>query len=179
MVFNILMIIFMYLGEISFFLDTYLIKQPNYNETLFKILLLLWLVFHIIAFIFGFINLIYQLIQKRNKNIFKRTMIFKLILIPWYYFNFLIWMIYFAAFINPWLILASPIILIFGVTFTYIFMILNGLNNIIYILKNMIKNKINYKTSIISAIIFQFIFILDVVSSIIFYINRNEFLIKK
>lgn len=170
----ILMIIFLYLANISFFMNLFVVKMNNYNENLLAFFLLLWLIFSLIALILGYINLIVRLVKRNDKNVFKRNMILKIILIPWYVGNFYVWVIYFAAFLNPWLFIAAPLITIIGIVYTYIIMILSGINNLVFIVKSAYKKKIKYSAKIVVGIIFQFFFILDIVGSILLFIERNN-----
>lgn len=107
--------------------------------------------------------------MKKMMDMSKITMIIKLVSIPWFIANYVLWFFAIVGMLNPILFLAIPIVLILTVSITYLFMISVSLNNLLPIFV-MIKNKEVKKTPLlILGIIFHFIFCLDILGSIFIY----------
>ena len=101
-------------------------------------------------------------------------MIVKLALIPWYVLNFYLCIMLIAGFLNPWLMLATPIVAAILICSTYIYMLATSLPDIAYLIRTLIKKKIRIKTSLVFAVIFLFIFCLDIIGGLMFYIITKD-----
>ena len=113
-------------------------------------------------------------IFKGNKSPAKTTMIVKLALIPWYVLNFYLCIMLIAGFLNPWLMLAAPVVAALLMCSTYIYMLATSLPDIAYLIRLLIKRKIRIKASVVFAIIFLFIFCLDVIGGLMFYLITRK-----
>ena len=113
-------------------------------------------------------------IFKGNESPAKTTMIIKLALIPWYVLNFYLCIMLIAGFLNPWLMLATPIVAAILICSTYIYMLATSLPDIAYLIRLLIKKKIRIKTSLVFAVIFLFIFCLDIIGGLMFYIITKD-----
>ena len=158
-----LVILFPYLillALICIFTQSIIMEKIFKNNALYLVLLLI--IFYIIALIFTIIVSIKNIILKQNsKNILKINMTIKLIHIPAYV------LIFFAGLLS--------LITIFTMGFSIAFFVLDcmtifltGLIGLSGLIRILIENKLPKKTIILNAI-FQFIFCLDVISSIIIY----------
>lgn len=105
---------------------------------------------------------------KDKVNPSKPTMAIKLCLIPWYALNFFIGYVFVSILFNPFLMIAIPFVIAILVTSTYTLMLSTSLGNIAYFIRNGIKRH-SVRPSTIVAVVFLFIFCLDVIGSIILY----------
>lgn len=106
----------------------------------------------------------------------KTAIIVKLCLIPWYVINFMICGLLVAGFLNPWLMLAVPILIGLEVFVTYVVMLLTGIHSITYTIKFLILHKIKPTAPIVIALIFHLIFCLDIVGAIMLNIEHKKLL---
>ena len=158
----IIQIVLMYATQVSFFLV---------GISGIDIFLWILIIVGLLSLIIGLINVIFGVINifRGQKNPLVMTLVCKIILIPWYIINFVIWALLVVGFMNPFLILGIPILLVIGISFTYMYMICTSSLNISYAF-NLIKNKaIKNKPLLIVSMIFHFILCLDVVGSIMIF----------
>ena len=87
-------------------------------------LLVAFLVLSILVFPICILNTVFPIISifKGEYNPSKTTMIVKLVLIPWYILNYVMCGFIVAGCLNPFLMLAIPIIIIIASLVTYIYM---------------------------------------------------------
>lgn len=159
-------IIFLYLLQVSFL--TYIGLAIAFEETSFNTELLLFipLAFGIVAVIFGILNVVFGIIQfyKPNSNVYKVTMISKLVLIPYYVINFIISVLLLIGMLNPFLILYAFIAIPLIVVITYATMFATSTYNLGY-MAYLVKRGEKEWQELIMHFIFHFIFVLDVISS--------------
>lgn len=135
----------------------------------FLIGLLAFLPFYLVNLVFGIIE-----IFKDSINALKMTFIIKLIHIPWYCINFFIIFLFVAGMLNPFLMLGIPILLLLSWFFTYVYMVSSGIHSVTYIIHKMIKKEIKPNTLTIFALVFNFIFCLDIAGSIILFVKYKD-----
>ena len=99
----------------------------------------------------------------------KPTMTAKLALIPWYVLNFLICLVFVGIFFNPFMMIGIPIVIALTVGVTYALMICTSVGEIAYFVKKILNKDKDVNTWTIVAVVFLFIFCLDVVGAIILY----------
>ena len=160
----IIQVIFMFLTQL-FFLLMCLIQK----EEVLDILLILLLTSTVLTVLIALINVIFGvvIIFRGRSAPFKFTIVIKSILIPWYIINFVIWALLIIGSLNPFLMMAIPLFLFISVCFTYICMISTSTLNISYIFNQVFfKRNIKINGGIIISTVFQFIFCLDIVGSI-------------
>ena len=104
----------------------------------------------------------------------KITMIVKLVSIPWFIANYVLWFFMIVGMLNPILFLAIPIVLLLTISITYLFMISMSLNNIIPIFIMIKNNEVKKTPLLVVGIIFHFIFCLDILGSIFVYKALNH-----
>ena len=166
----------MYLIHIPFLIMAILAYLPNPPSEAIKVLaivgfsaFMLMIPVCIISFVFALLNF-----RGNKSSPLKTTMIVKLCLIPWYVFNFLVCAVLVAGFMNPWLFLATPLLIFIEVASTYIFMLSTGAHSIIYIIKNMITKNVKPNAKVIIALVFQLFFCLDIVGSIMLNVKGRK-----
>lgn len=98
---------------------------------------------------------------------YKVTFICKLVMIPWFIINFFLCLLIILGSLNPFLMIAIPVLLVIMVSNTYMVMLAISVPNVIYFLRNFIKNKEELTAWKVAAIIFHFIFCLDIAGSAI------------
>lgn len=122
----------------------------------------------LVSILIGFIS-----IFKKPKDPTKYSMIIKLVLIPFYILNFIEWVILGIGTLNPFLFILGALLIVFGILFTYICMLATGIYNIGYVFGLIKEGKAN--GLMIAALIFQFVYVLDIVGAIILYIENKKF----
>ncbi|MGM9971503.1 MAG: hypothetical protein ACI35W_03775 [Anaeroplasmataceae bacterium] len=133
----------------------------------------------LIVIVLGIANLFF-LIFKKNElqdSIIRDTMIYKIVLIPFYIFSFILGFAFLlvgslAGFTIFFLATIPLLFVVFLImVFTYIAMIGTSANNIVLLVKNRDKNGIVFT---IVNIILQLIFVIDLIDSIFLYIHYKK-----
>lgn len=170
----IIMIILLYLMDLLFLIDLKLIG--NVNDSIVLAIFIIGLVLGGIGILFGIANGLFELLNIFNskKNSIKKTFVIKIVLIPWYILNFFFWFLIAAGFCNPWLMLAVPIVIALGVGFTEFIMLLTSVDNIIYVIKVIIKKKAMVSKTTILAFVLHFVLCLDVIGAIMLLYKQNK-----
>ena len=75
-----------------------------------------------------------------------------------------------SGMLNPFLFLAIPAIIVIGCCITYVYMIMTGMPDIIYMIAFLIRRKKKPNIYMILGLIFEFFFVLDLVGAI--FINK-------
>ena len=171
--------VLMYLMQLPLTIILILIRFPINDDILSKavgVLFVIALVLSIVAFPICIVNAVFSIISifKGEHNPSKVSMIVKFALIPWYILNFIICVCLLAGFLNPWLFLAVPIVACFLILFTYAYMISTGLPDVAYFINRLIKKKLKVNFPIILSIVFLFIFCLDIVGGLLFFIQTKK-----
>lgn len=132
-------------------------------------------IFMIIVFHLCVANFIIAIVGsfKGMKNPSKITMIVKLSLIPYFIANFAICFLIFAGMLNPFLLLAIPLVISMMVLTTYIYMVSTSVYDIAFFIRSAAKRQIKTKTPFVLATVFLFLFCFDIVGSIIFFANSR------
>ena len=134
-------------------------------------LLIAFLVLSALVFPICILNTVFPIISifKGDYNPSKTTMIVKLALIPWYIMNYVMCGFIVAGCLNPFLMLAIPIIICIASVVTYIYMVTTSLYDVAYFIRGLIKKRIKVSAIYIVSLIFLFIFCLDIAGGILFY----------
>ena len=158
----------MYLIHIPFYLILILAKIPSISFETVKVLFTIGFSFMsimapvcIISFIFAGFNMI-----RSGNSPLKTAIIVKIVLIPWYIFNLLVCILLLAGFLNPWLMMAIPLLICIEVVITYIFMLSTSAHSVFYTIKYLSCKKIKPNKIMTVALIFHFIFCLDIVGAV-------------
>ena len=104
----------------------------------------------------------------------KTAMIVKLCLIPWYVLSFLISVMLVVGFLNPWLMLAIPLLIVCEVAVTYFFMLSTSIHSIAYTVRYLVTNKLKPNAATIVALVFHLLFCLDVVGAIMLNVEHEK-----
>jgi len=103
---------------------------------------------------------------KKKGNPLGITLCVKLLLIPFYIINFVICILLVGGFLNPFLMIALPLLIMIEIGITYVLMISTSIQSFTYILKALPSNHKRANPAIITGLIFLFIFSLDVIGII-------------
>jgi hypothetical protein len=142
------------------------LNWPDFNFKLIGVLLGLALVVGIAALIFGIIGT-----AKREEDPKTGlTVIIKAALITFFCINIYLWAMLVSGMLNPFLFLAIPAIIVIGCCITYVYMIMTGMPDIIYMIAFLIRRKKKPNIYMILGLIFEFFFVLDLVGAI--FINK-------
>ena len=113
-------------------------------------------------------------IKKGIYNPSKISLIVKISLIPWFIFNFVVDFCLVLGFLNPILMFAIPLLILFMVSFTYIFMLTTSIPELAFVVYNVLNKKIKPDTYLILSSICLFIFCLDLVGIFLQYRMYGE-----
>ena len=95
----------------------------------------------------------------------------KLVLVPFFIVNFVVWLLIYLATLHPVLIFVMAVLMAMSIIGTYIFMLGSGVCNMAYLVRRMVKG---FRLQYIVFLIMHFIYVLDVVAAIILYfIQKN------
>ena len=117
----------------------------------------------------GFTNLI-LCVKHSNEiidgNMLKTSLKIKLGLIPFFVINFIFWGIFWLGTFNVFLILLAPIVWIVSIITTYLFFLVQGTPNVVFLVK-----KFSLTKEIIYLIyaILHFIYIVDIIGALFIY----------
>ncbi|MDE7106514.1 MAG: hypothetical protein K2O22_05055 [Anaeroplasmataceae bacterium] len=172
---RIALIISMYLPQVFIVLDAILIRFIV-NDTLLLSFLIVAFVLMGISFIVGLINvgIAFQNIFRDTPSPARFTIIMKLVLIPWYFLNFLVWLLLVGICANPWLMLAVPLVIGMGIAYTFAFLFFTNVYNFSYVIKLVKEKKIQLTKSIILPVVLHFIFVLDILGSMLLHKKIQE-----
>ncbi len=143
-------------------------KNPSSTNTI-QILLLTCLGIIGIILVLGFTNLI-LCVKHSNEiidgNMLKTSLKIKLGLIPFFVINFIFWGIFWLGTFNVFLILLAPIVWIVSIITTYLFFLVQGTPNVVFLVK-----KFSLTKEIIYLIyaILHFIYIVDIIGALFIY----------
>ena len=156
-----------------------LLKNNNYtiSNNPFNVMFIIGFAFTIIALLLSLAIIISSLIitiKGKSEDVSKFTLIIKLIAIPWYIANYVMWVLAVLGMLNPILFLAIPIVIALSMTGTYLFMISVSIHNLLPIFYLLIKKKIKLNPLLVIGIIFHFIFCLDILGAIFILINNKR-----
>jgi len=163
---------FMYLSMILFIIAIAIAFKTENNPELESVVEGLYITRFVINFIplglsFATFVVAFVSIFKSPRNSTNYTAIIKIILIPWYICNFVEWTIYGVGMLNPFLMVLGILLVFFGIVFTYVFMLATSAYNIGYVF-SLIRTGKASKLMIV-ALVFHFIFMLDVVGAIMLH----------
>ncbi|MBO4637820.1 MAG: hypothetical protein J5685_11825 [Clostridiales bacterium] len=165
-VFSIVQVVFMYGLQVFACLFTY---GGLYKTLEFKIALTVFLIVAGVAFISGLVSTIAAGVSSLRGGVpcIRFFGIIKLILLPYYIINIFFWLKLIGGFMNPFLMLGIPILIIIGVCATYLYMVLTSLPAVISTAVYMKKQHRKISAIIVLALVAEFIFVLDTVGAVI------------
>ncbi len=97
------------------------------------------------------------------------TIVVKVLMIPFFAVNFLLWFFVIGGMLNPWLVLGIPVAASIGICLTYGYMLITSLPDIVYTMILCSRNKRKPEPLMVVGIIFEFIFMLDLIGSIMLH----------
>lgn len=108
------------------------------------------------------------------EDLTKSTLLFKILQIPLYCANYVCWALLSAALLNPFMMIALPFVIVSGTVLTYILLLGTGVPNVMFAVGSLCGKKAG-KGRLIAAVVFHFLFVLDLPGAIILYITaKNE-----
>lgn len=149
----------------------------SHNDVLAKpsmCLLVLSCIAVVSAIVTGIINIITAVKKCRKESFdFKLIIKFKFIQIPFFIINYVLWLLFALAMLNPVMIGLLQVIPI-GIAFTYIVMLTTSLPLIFYFNELRKKNIVSASHMIVHTI-FQLIFVVDIIDCIYLLVkNKNN-----
>lgn len=158
-----LLIVFVELVYLSMILE---ILSYSINENLFFAALAV----NVVTILYGIVIALmtFKEIKNPTKNYFRQIMIVKCVLIPFFIYNFIIGVCVGIGMLNPFLFMFIFVFVLVKVIYTFILMILTSLPHAAHMLAYMKNGKIFFVEGVL-FIVLDFIFVSDVISSIITY----------
>ena len=97
------------------------------------------------------------------------TVVVKVLMIPFFVVNFLLWFLAIGGMFNPFLMVGIPVVAFIGICLTYGYMLTTSLPDIVYTMIFCIRNQRKPSRLMVIGVIFEFIFMLDLVGSIMLH----------
>ena len=119
--------------------------------------------------ILGFANLILCIKHSNeiiNGALLKMSFKIKLGLIPFFIVNFIFWAIFWLGTFNVFLILLAPIVWAVSLITTYLFLLIEGTPNIVFLAKKYFMSK---EVIYLIYAILHFIYVVDIIGSLLVY----------
>ena len=111
---------------------------------------------------------------KGEKSCSGLTVALKVLMIPWYAGNFVLWSFLVLGLLNPFTLIGVPFALAIAVGITYISMLTMSLPDFIYRVIILVKMRKRPSTKVILGLIFSFFFVTDVVAAFLFFMDDNS-----
>ena len=169
--------VIMYLIHLPFYICLILAKVPNINYDICGVLILVGLCANLLLIPVGLVSVAFAIfnLTTDGESPALTTFIIKLVLIPWYAVNFLVCFLSVAGFLNPFLMLAVPLLIAIEVSVTYVYTVCSSLQLAAYTIRQIIKKRIAVTPMLIVGLVFSFIFVLDIVGSYLLYRQLNKY----
>ena len=158
-------------------LSIILVYFTDHGATMFYI-------FGLLGIFLAIANILNAALFNHDDRVYKETLIFKIILIPFYVLNFIFGMavmittvLLALCIILAWLALPALLLGIAMIMFTYLLMISTSSYTIVKKIKMILNNNSKDMVTDIILTILQFIFVVDLVSTIIIYNNERNFIV--
>ncbi len=163
--------VLMYLSTLSLLSTLFVNKSSLEKEVISQInnmLCISYLISLAVLLLLCLVNIILGALSTLHevKDSTKAVMICKIIQIPWFIINFIFCLTMIILMINPFLLIAAPIVLLLSVSSTYLYMFSTSSLDIFYLIKS---RRFISSTTCLLSFIFLFIFVLDVVGSLLAY----------
>lgn len=140
-------------------LGLYLHKNfGNLNFKLIFILLGVSLVLDLATFILSIIGSV-----KNEAPLTKISVVIKIVMIPFFCINLVLWLLLISGMLNPFLLFGIPFVGFVGICLTYAYMLMTGLPDVIYSIIVFIRNKKRPKLLVVLGDILCFFFLADVI----------------
>lgn len=167
--------VLMYISIVMFYIPAFNIlnNEDGSLSNALNAMLITGLVFGVLAFLLSLVIVILSIVSvftKNNQDTTKFTMILKIVLIPWFIANFILWALMILGMLNPFLFIAIPFIMALSIFGTYVYMLCSSLNNLGFLLSSIKNRTIKVKPILIVGMVFHLFFCLDVIGSIFTYI---------
>lgn len=144
-------------------------KFQGINETIMNTIFIIFIVVSVVPLGLGVVNILMALkaAYKVDDDLIPVMTKEKLVMIPWFCMNFIVWTLIVAFTGNPFTFWAMPLVfcLAVGVSYLY-FLAVNG-QIVVYVIARLIKNKRKPTKGIVWALIFQLVFFLDYIGNFI------------
>lgn len=142
-------------------------EQSNSSTNIIQILVFACLGVIVAVLVLGLVNLLICLKHYNeliDSSFFNINLKIKLGLIPFFIINFIFWAILWLGTLNVFLILIAPIIWIVSLFTTYLFLLIEGTPNIVFLVKKFFNSK-----DLIYLIygILHFIYVVDIVGALL------------
>lgn len=111
---------------------------------------------------------------KGNESPTKTTMVCKLVLIPWFIINFAMCVVLLAGLLNPFFMFAIPVLIPVMICTTYVYMLATSLPDIAWAIHSLIKSEPINKGLLITSMVLQFFFCLDIAGAIMHYVTERN-----
>lgn len=167
----------MYLIQLPFYVCLILAKIPFIDFEICGVLIFVGLCLNLLLIPVGIVAVVFAILNLTadSQNPAWVTFIIKLVLIPWYCLNFLVCFLLVTGFLNPFLMIAIPLLIAIEVSITYIYMLCSSLQVVSYTIRQIMCKRIPLTPMLVVGIIFSFIFVLDVVGSYLLHTELKKY----
>ena len=173
-IFLIIQAVLMYVSNALSMVSLVLLLNNAIDEEVGRQIFFSGFIVGLFAFAYALVTIVFYFIDaflKNRPSPVKLIMILKAALIPYYISNFILWGALILGTLNPFLFMAMPLVLLVSICVTYINMITTSIPNTAYSIYALRERKIKPSTLLIISNILQYIFCLDLLGSILLFIN--------
>ncbi len=144
--------------------------DPAFQEGFYKVLMIAFFVMMAVMVPICLLNAVVSVKSAvKGEDPTKVTVTAKLALIPWYVINLAVCFVFASIFFNPFMLVALPVVIALCVFVTYALMLTTSIGDIAFFVKKKLKNDPSVRTATVVAVVFLFIFCLDVIGAIMLY----------
>ena len=168
----------MYAAQLPIYMGFFLhhFNKPLYEEVM-PYYVRVYVILSIILIPVCIASVIFSIVSIRkgdNKNPSLLMLILKCALMPWFVINFIICGVLVLGTLNPFLILAMPIIVCILVFCTYLCMVTTSLPDVAYFIGKLRNKEARMMPQYVLPIVFMFIFCMDAIGALIFFITSRK-----
>ena len=147
--------------------------------TMIGVLALIGFIMAILSSLFALATCVisfFSMFKSKTQDYTKFVMMYKLISIPWFIGNFIFCILLIAGMLNPFLLIAIPIVIIVMILSTYICMLSSSMINFSYLIVSWRNKTIKPSGLVAIGVIFGFIFCLDALGAILIFLENKRHL---
>ena len=173
-IFLIIQTVLMYLSNALSMVPLILIMNNAVEEEIARKIFFSGFIVGMVAFVYALATMVFYITDaflKNRKSPVKLIMILKIVLIPYYISNFVLWGLLIIGTLNPFLFMAMPLLLVISIFVTYMNMIATSMPNAAYSISLLRERKTAPSFLLIASNILQYIFCLDILGSILLFVN--------
>ena len=176
-IFAITQLSLMYISLICLFIAALVLDVNEVPQELMRALAITGFVSAILAGLFASAICVISFVsmfKRGTKDYTKFVMIYKLVSIPWFIGNFVFCALLIAGMLNPFLLIAIPLVIAILMLSTYVCMLSSSMIDVGYVISAMKSRIIKPNAFLIIGLVLEFFFCTDAIGSIFIFIANKK-----